>query len=88
MNPTTQAANKPQSSQHHVLVCHMRVFDYLVGGGGFQFLCDEGGTVSEKDLTPAAAENLQKCIAHEFNVVDRGVVRFETVALLRPGGRL
>lgn len=40
-------------------------------GSGFSFPCDENGNI--KDLQPAGAENLRKCLSGELPVVDGGM---------------
>lgn len=46
-------------------------------GSGFSFDCDENGKVDESTMNPLALENYRKCVSGEFNVVNKGVEKFE-----------
>jgi len=50
-------------------------FNWLKGGGGFSFLCDENGTVTLAELQPAARKNYLDCASGVLAVTPGRVQR-------------
>lgn len=46
---------------------------------GFMFECDEQGNLLLDEIPESARENLRKCQADEYNVINKGVQKFTNV---------
>jgi hypothetical protein len=56
---------------------HVRRFDWLSGGGGFTFPCDEHGKVNESALYQEGLDNFRKCLDGTYEVIDLGIESWE-----------